>query len=228
MREFTVEQSSMNCRWTFDRMLPSLPGPGTHAFAELVKGLHPHGLLPSGVTVDSSSSRMSDVILGILLLDNRVGIRITPSFLEMFVNELFEDDKSVLENIAGLIFTALIEIDPESEQGKIQVRLSSHLNLDKSEDVAFLQDMLNVPKGKLSLIPDAAAYKVNLPQSTMSKDLRVVIAKSLAYEDAIFLDVAANYTGPVNITHLSEWISSDFDKALAEIGLRPKEAMERN
>ncbi len=93
MRTYTVEQTTVNFKWAFQRMLPSLPGPGTPAFADLCKGLHPYGLTPSNVTVDSPTTRLGDLYIGIALLDNnRLTLRIACTGLDFFLKELFIGD----------------------------------------------------------------------------------------------------------------------------------------
>lgn len=144
MREFTVERTSVNFKWTFKRMIPSLPGPGTSAFASLCKGLQPYGLTPSRVTVEAPTARLSDVALGIGLLDNRVALRITPADFEMFVSELFEGDESNLVDIGNLSFAALLEVDEEAGQGNAELRVSSHLKLAPLENFAVLHEHLRL------------------------------------------------------------------------------------
>lgn len=97
-------------------MIPSLPGPGTPAFAELVKGLEPFGIEPSAVTIDAPSARLSDVVLGIVLLEKRVVVRITASSFELFVTSLFVGDDSALIEIAHQILTAVPVIDAATEK----------------------------------------------------------------------------------------------------------------
>ena len=86
MIEYRVEHSSVECRWLFKRMLPSLPGPGTPAFASLVKGLHSFGIDPSGVAVDAPSSTMGDLVLSIVLLEKRVVARLRASSFELIAS----------------------------------------------------------------------------------------------------------------------------------------------
>lgn len=100
MREYTVEQSLLDFKWTFQGMLPSLPGPGSPAFAELCKGLQPYGITPFAVTVDSPSARLGDLILSIGLLSGRVTVKFSSSTLEVYVRELLVGDEEKLIPIA--------------------------------------------------------------------------------------------------------------------------------
>jgi len=136
--EYSVEHSSVEGRWLFKRMLPSLPGPGSPPFAKLVKGLHSYGIDPSSVTVDAPSSRMGDLVLGILLLEKRVAVRLTASSFELFVSPLYEGDETALVEIAELLLNALREIDAEADQAEAKIRTSSHLSLTSANAEMFL------------------------------------------------------------------------------------------
>src|SRR2546421_8580568 len=173
MREYTVEQTSLNFKWTFRRMLPSLPGPGSPAFAELCKGLHPYGIIPSRVTIDSPSTRLGDVFVGISgLLDNRLTIRFTSSALELFVDELLVGDEENLIPITDLIFTALSSIDADAVQGKATLRASSHLKLSPGENDAILHEHTKFSESVSAFVPDAMVYKVNLGLDSKAQEIR--------------------------------------------------------
>src|SRR2546425_6527315 len=138
-------------------MLPSLPGPGTPAFAKLVRGLDSFGIDPSGVSVDAPTSRMSDVVLGIVLLEKRVVARITASVFELHATSLFVGDDPALIEIADLILSALQEIDPDADKADAKIRTSSHLGLVSVEVDELLREHLRPPASMTGLIPDAAA-----------------------------------------------------------------------
>lgn len=220
MRDYTVEHSSLNFKWTFRRMLPSLPGPGTPAFAELCKGLHPYGMTPSRVIVDAPSSRLGDVILSIGLLDNRLAVRLTSSTLEMIVSELFAGDEEKLIPIADLVFTAAAAIDADATQGKANIRTSSHLKLAPGETEAILSEHTNRDKIPAAFAFDAVVYKVQLGEGSKAQELRVMLAKSLAYEGAIFVDITGDYEGPATPTELATYINTDAERVIELIGLQ--------
>ena len=222
MREYTIEQSSLNCRWTYERMLPSLPNPGSAAFASLCKGLHSYGISPSGVFAEAPSSRLSDVNIGISLIDNRVILRFTAGWFELNVNNLFDTDEEGLIGIADQVFIALKLIDGDTTNGSMRVRLSSHLKLPPLEASTFLEEHFRLHETIPGLIPDAAAYKVNLQQKTKSQELRMVIAKSLIITDGIFIDLTAEYRGTAAPVQFAEWINSDFKETTELLGLKPK------
>ncbi|MGH9930526.1 MAG: hypothetical protein ACREA9_15045 [Pyrinomonadaceae bacterium] len=222
MREYTVEQSSLNFKWSLKRMIPSLPGPGTPAFATLCKGLQPFGLIPSRVTVEAPTARLSDVALSIALLDNRVTLRITPADFEMFVNQLVEGDENNLVEIANLSFAALFEMDDDARQGKAEIRVSSHLKLAPLENFAILHEHLRLAESIAGFIPEAAVYQVEVSESPETKELRVVVAKSIVFEDALFIDITAPYDGEIDIPKIARQVELYFELVTEKLGLTEK------
>jgi len=220
MREYIVEQSSLTYKWTFQRMLPSLPGPGTPAFAELCKELHPYGISPSRVTVDTPSIRLSDVTVGIGLLDNRVALRLTSSAFELWLDELLEDDEEKLIPIADLVFTALSSIDADVVQGDAKLRISSHLRLSPLENDALLREHIKFFESVPHFIPDAVVYKIDFGQDSNAQELRIAIANSHVYPDSIFVDITADYKGPISNAQLAEQMNTDYERIIGTLGLK--------
>lgn len=222
MRDYTVEQSSLNLKWAYARMVPFVPTPGTPSFAALCKGLSPYNLEPARITVDAPSSRFGDVTLGIGLLNNRVALRLTPGFLELHVSDLYDGDEEKLLSIVDLAFAVVNEVDPDSSQGEAHVRLASHLKLAPLENFAVLHEHLRMSDSISEFIPEAAAYQIDSTKASNTKELRVVIAKSLAFEDALFVDVNAVYAGPIETAALAKQVESDFELVAARLGLKEK------
>lgn len=201
-------------------MLPSLPGPGSPPFVELVKGLHPYGIAPSKVTVDSPSSRLGDIFVGIALLDDRLTVRITSSSLELFLKDLFVGDEEKLVPIVNVLFVALTAIDSDATLGTATLRASSHLKLAPGELDKMLADHARFSENVPSLVPDAIVYKVNLGEDSKAKELRVAIAKSLTYADSVFVDISADYEGRITPAELAEQMNTDADRILAMLDLK--------
>jgi hypothetical protein len=201
-------------------MLPSLPGPGTSAFARLVKGLDSFGITPEGVSVDAPSSRLSDVVLGIVLLEKRVAVRITSGSFDLFVTSLFVGDDESLIEIANLVLAALREIDPDVNEANLKVKTSSHLSLITTDVDQFLSEHLKLGAAITGLVPDAAAYKVSSMENLHASDLRIVIAKSIGYTNSVFVDMTASYADAPPAETLATWVSGDFDVITELLGLK--------
>ena len=220
MREYTVEQSSLNFKWTFQRMLPSLPGPGSPAFVELCKGLHPFGINPSTVTVDAPSSRLADLNLGIGLLDNRVIVRINSVGLELIVRDLLVGDEEKLIPITDLVFIALKAIDADVIQGQATLRTYSHLKLAPGEYDLLLREHVGFPERAPAFSPHAVIYNVQPEADSRAKEITVTIAKSLAHIDSLFLDISADYDGPIPPSELAEQMNLNGERIVEMLGLR--------
>ena len=220
MREYTVEQSSLNFKWTFQRMLPSLPGPGSPAFVELCKGLHPYGINPSTVTVDAPSSRLADLTLGIVLLDNRVIVRINSAALELIVRDLLVGDEEKLIPITELLFIAVQAIDADAIQGQATLRTYSHLKLAPGEYDLLLREHVRFPEGAPTFSPHAVIYNVQPQGDSRAKEITITIAKSLAHLDSLFLDISAEYTGPIAPAELAEQVNLNGERVVEMLGLR--------
>jgi hypothetical protein len=207
-------------------MLPSLPGPGTPPFAKLVKGLHQFGIDPSGVTVDAPSSRLGDLVLGIVLLEKRVAVRITASSFDLYVSPLFLGDETPLTEIGQLIIGSLREIDNEADQAEAKIRTASHLSLKDAEAEKFLSGTLNIVAPRETLVPDAIAYKVRPTDAFHASALRIVVSQSIAYSNAIFMEVFADYSKAPVVEALASWVSSDFEGIMEVFSLREVEVSE--
>jgi hypothetical protein len=201
-------------------MLPFIPGPATPAFANLIKGLHPYGINASMIAIDTPSSILADVVMTIAgLLDNRLLIRIRPNDLELFLKEFLIGDEEKLIDILSLVFKAATEIDSDAMKGTVNFRSSSHLRLQPKELDALLQEHLCLSNTIDGLSPSSAAYKIDLGAEAKAEDMCVVIAKSLTYEEAVFIDISADYRGPFDIAESAKIIETEFEKVMGLFGL---------
>lgn len=204
-------------------MLPFLPGPGNEAFTRLVKELHQYGIRASAVTVDSPSSKLSDVAIVISnLLDGRLGVRMTPGDVEFFLEEYLVDDDEKIIDILNKIFTALRVVDEEANKGSGNLRSTSHLELAAGEVESFIRDHVPVSAERAGLIPDAVGYDVDLGESVSGKDFRVVLAKSVKYKESVFVDINASYSGVIDPVEFTSAATSEFEQIMELIGLREK------
>lgn len=222
MREYIVERTSIESQWVFERMLPSLPGPGTTAFATLVRDLHPFGLKPSEVIVDTPTTRLGDVAIILTLLDRRLTVRITAAGFEVNVQGLAFGDEEPIAGIAEAILKAVKAIDADAERGLVKVRTSSHLTI-KPDVKAFLDQHLVSGADAAELRPDVVIYRVESEQLA-GNDVRAVIAQSLVYPSAIFLDLNLNYSAPVALLDLVSRVGQDFDFIMSLLGLSESES----
>jgi hypothetical protein len=163
------------------------------------------------------------VVIGLLLLEKRVVVRITASSFNLFVTSLFVGDDNSLVGIADLILKALQEIDPDADKADAKIRTSSHLNLVSADVEEFLGEHLVLGTSMTGLIPDAAAYKLSSKENIHSSELHLVIAKSIGYANSIFVDVNSTYPGAPPAATLATWANSDFEVIMEMLGLKEAE-----
>ena len=201
-------------------MLPSLPGPGSPAFAELCKRLHPYGIAPNNVTVDAPSTRLADLMLGIGLLSNRVFVRISSVALEFTVRELIVGDEEKLIPITDHLFAALKDIDADAVQGSASLRVYSHLKMAPGEHALLLLEHVRFSEGASAFTAEAIIYDVQPESNSRAKRLKVTIARSLAYAESLFLDITADYIGPITPAELAQQWNIDSERIVETLGLR--------
>lgn len=220
MREFEIEQVSLNVKWIYERIIPSLPTVGTEAFRILCKRLAPLGLSASRIFADAPTNKLSDVLMTIILLEGRFGIKFSVSFFEIIVDELYEDDEQNVVDIANIIFEALKEIDSNIKNGKPNINLRYHLKLNPGENTKILSEHLSLSSKNKSFNPEMAIYKINLEENELLQTARVAIAKSVAYENSVFLDVNLDYFKIENTTDFAVSVQKDVTEIFSVFGLK--------
>jgi len=220
MREFEIEQVSLNVKWNYERIIPSLPVIGTEAFGILCKRLAPFGLSASRILADAPTNKLGDALMTIILLEGRLGIKFSVSSFEIIVDDLYEDDERNVIDVADIIFEALKKIDPDVENGKANIRLMYHLKLSPNENTKILSEHLNLFGNNPNLSPEMAIYQVNLEENTILENSKVAIAKSVAYENAVFLDVYLDYSKIENTAKFAENVQKDVIEIFEIFGLK--------
>lgn len=193
MRDFEVEQVSLNFKWEYERLIQSLPVVGTDAFGTLCKKLAPFKLNASGIVAEAPTNKLGDAQMTIVLLDGKLGIRFTISYFEIISDDFLAGDEQNIIDIAEIIFDALKKIDEDAEVGNASIKLAFHLKLDSGENSKLLSKHLNLSNDIAELSPEVAIYKINSAENRNLRDAGVVLANSVIYGDSIFFDVTLNY-----------------------------------
>ena len=222
MRIYEVKQASLNFKWTFDRIIPALPGPGSPAFADLCKELSPYGLQAAKISLETPTSRFGDVVLGIALLDDLVGVWIRSSEFELFCRDLYDEDIEVLIKITESIFTAVKSIDADAVRGKATIKMSAHLQIEQFTSKEFLYEHLPQAESLTALIPEAAVYDIKPLAGSNAFAIRVFLANSALYNDSLFVEVSINYQNISEIQFLAKGAEKDYRAVLEMLGLVEK------
>lgn len=219
MREFEIEQVSLNFKWTYKTIIPSLPIAGTEAFGILCKKLSPFGLSASRIIADVPSNKLGDAQITIILLDGRLGIKFSISSFEIISDDLLEDDEQNIVDIAEIIFSALHKIDADVTDGNANINLRYHLKLKPDENIKILSEHLSLSNSNPNLSPEVAIYQVNFNENSSMQSARVAIADSLAYKDSIFFDLSIDYAGLGNPNEFATDLRNDLVKVFNTFGL---------
>lgn len=219
MVEYEIVDATLIYKWSFGRMLTYVPGPGTTPFSTLCRRLQPHGISPSEISIDAPTSRLSDVVLVIFLLGGRALIRVSFGWAEISVRELRDEDVVALFEIGEALAAALKEVDEEVDKGQINIAYRAHLTLPSAQTTPFLHRYLTreIP----DLAPDAFAYKFNLEDATNTQNSRLVVAKSLLFDNAIYIDLSVDYMIDGNPLKPGQRFENDLEHVLALFELRP-------
>jgi hypothetical protein len=223
MLDCVTEQSSGVYRWTFKRMLPGLPSIGTPFFGRLVRELQPYGISPAGVFIEAPTSQLADVNLRIFLLEGqRAMLRISLATVELNLDYLSAGDEVRFPALLTSVFDILKELDPDSQRGGSQLTLRAHLSLQSQAPDVFLAEHIRPPANQERLQPGIVHYNVVLDKNSAAALLRIGMTRSLAFENALFVELVAEYDGPPDPAHVFESLGEDAKAAFGLVGLNPR------
>ena len=220
MHDIDIVQASLSCRWILDRMATALPGPGTAPFAELIRRLHPYGITPQDVSVETLGNRLSDVAISIALLQGQVNVRITCSGFELIVPRLFDDLTARLPEHAEIVLEALRHADIDVEHFSIRIGYSCHAQLKERQAGAWIASHFHAEPASQTLVPDAFGYQIQPPDRPDVLEMRLVAAKSKFFSEALFLELSFLYADGASPSEMALRAQKDYDYALACFGLR--------
>jgi hypothetical protein len=105
-------QSGLTCRFTFGNILPGLPAPGTPAFVQLCRELKRFGFNAEKFSLETPSTKLSDVRVTIALLQDGVTLRVQYEWLELVVPAFVQGQEDSLLDIVSTTLGALALLDP--------------------------------------------------------------------------------------------------------------------
>jgi hypothetical protein len=197
MPDYRIEYATLSTEWKFNSILSELPVPGSRGFVALVQKLQPFGLTAQGISLQTPSNNLNDVRLELALLDPRATISIGYSYITLTTGEVYDGDANTILKILQSIFEAMADIDPKIEEGKGMARISLQLPLLDEKIDSFLARYAKKQEGEVDIIPDAAAFIVKGDEASRQARTRVVFAKSVHYENALFCEITWEYESSV-------------------------------
>ena len=107
--------------------------------------------------------------------------------------------------------------------GRFTVNYIAHLQLDDAVPSEFISRYLDSDHSDKGLTPDAFAYKLVLPGHPEISQMRIVMAYSLQFERAVFVDLSTEYDGADGPVKLVREAEQHVYSALEALGLRPSD-----
>lgn len=184
-----IEIANLNLSWKFPFIVSQLPVPGTEAFNYLVRGLQPFGLTARSVSLESPGSNLDDVAIVINLLNYKFTVRLTYSGIDAEGRSIEADEAIQILQVLQIIFESFEKIDAETKNGSGVVRLSLHLKLLEKSVIDYISDRVSVKLKKQNVEPEAVVFPLDFDELTKRLPTKITIAKSVAVENGLFLEI---------------------------------------
>jgi hypothetical protein len=210
-------RSALTCRFTFGNILPGLPVPGTPAFVQLCRELKRFGVSAEKFSLETPSTKLSDVRVTVALLQDAVILRIQYEWLELVVPNLVQGQAESLLDIINTTLRALALLDPDVGMGNLAVQSAAHLRLDSLDPHVYISEHLT--GGDPSYQPDAFAFNLISTGSVIWKKGRIVVAVSAIFPGSVFVDYVAEYANPQFTADTLNETRIDYKERLALLGL---------
>jgi hypothetical protein len=210
-------QSALTCRFTFGNILPGLPVPGTPAFVQLCRELKRFGFSAEKFSLETPSTKLSDVRVTVALLQDAVTLRVQYEWLEFVVPALVQGQEDSLPDIINTTLQALAILDPDVGKGNLVVQSVAHLRLDSLDPDVYMSEHLT--GGDASYQPDAFAFNLISTGDVIRKQGRIVIAVSAIFAGSVFVDYVAEYANPQFTADAVNEMRIDYYERLALLGL---------
>ncbi|MBZ5624522.1 MAG: hypothetical protein LAQ69_38355 [Acidobacteriia bacterium] len=217
MRQYTPVQSSLTCRFAYRNVLPGLPVPGTPAFSQLCKELKKFGFSGEKYILETPSGKLSEARINIPLLQDSLSLRLHYEWFEVVIPVLIEGAEKSAIDIANTALAALALLDDDARNGDLVVHSLAHLKLASEDPDSYLSEHLI--GGSEFCQPDAFALTLNIGGDKAHRKGRVVIARSLGFAGALFVDYEGEYPGAEFRPALVEEVRSEYKWRLQDLGL---------
>jgi len=184
-----IEFANLNLNWKFPFMVSQLPAPSTEAFDFLIKGLRPLGVTARSINLETPSTNLDDVAMVFNLLNHKFSLRITYSGIEADGRDIQAEEVLQILQILNVVFNSLEKIDSEIKRGIGIVRLSLHLSLLERTVDDYLSEKVSAKLNCENAKPEAVVFSLDFDEFTKHFPTKITLAKSLAVENGLFLDI---------------------------------------
>ena len=181
--------SHCRLRGLHEKLLSTLPVPGTAGFPVLRDGLTEYGLKASQMRLDNALI-LSAAVLHIDLLDGRLSVAISYTDFQMKASRLYYDDIPKFKEIAAVLFKVVNALDPGFTKGKAGVKYSAHFVLEDNDSAGFLKEHLGNSKLPGDWLPHAFVY--GLDSLYAGDTVGIVVTKSLVFPGGLYMDISSD------------------------------------
>ena len=171
-------------------MAPALPAPFTDAFGFLVKGLSPLGLTARSINLESQGTNLDDAAIVISLLGHKLNVRITYSGVEADAKDVYPEDVVQILQVLQVVFDTLATIDPNLKKGTGNIRASLHLKFLDAKVADYISERVSAKVNNQLVTPEAVVFSLDFDEITKHFPTKITIAKSVALENGLFLEIA--------------------------------------
>lgn len=191
-----IEFANLNLNWKFPFMVSQLPSPSTEPFDFLIKGLRPLGITPRSINLESPTTNLDDVAMVFNLINYKFTLRLTYSGIEAEGRDIYAEETLQILQILSVVFDSLEKIDSEIKKGIGIVRLSLHLKLLEKTVDDYITERVSAKLNSENVKPEAVVFSLEFDEFTKLFPTKITLAKSLAVENGLFLDI--NYQSGKN------------------------------
>ena len=209
-----IEFANLNISWQFPFMISQLPAPSTEAFDFLVRGLRPFGISARSVSIEGPTTNMDDVSIEIKLLNYQLNLSITYSGFEITARDVDEDDAIQILQILPVVFKSLEKIDSEVVKGIGSTKISLHLRLFEKMVDEYISERVSAKINNKNFNPEALVFSLDIDEITKHFPTKVTIAKSLAVDNGLFLEI--NYQSGTSTQDFQVGEPMEFFQTLTE------------
>jgi hypothetical protein len=132
---------------------------------------------------------LDDVAVVINLLNYKFTVRLTYSGIDAEGRSIEADEAIQILQILQVIFDSLEKIDAEIKNGSGIARLSLHLKLLEKSVIDYISERVSVKLNNQNVEPEAVVFPLDFDEITKRLPTKVTIAKSVAVENGLFLEI---------------------------------------
>ena len=181
-----IVHSRIELDWVSPTLVTELPFPGTRAFAAIIKGLEPYQPDASRITVETPSTKLSEVFVRFGLRNGEIELRLYYTGFKIVALPFEKSHASELGLLAMVAFNNLGFREMLPPRGRLNVHYQAHLQLEGGSLALLLREHVSSPLAGLE--PDGCSYLFTSPDSNAVRPAKLQVERSLRFDESLFVD----------------------------------------